>query len=330
VGTVRSPTWRRNAWRLVAVAFALVTSVAVGRVLAHQDWSVVGELLAGDRGRVGPLLGAALLAAVVGPLLGLLAWRAVLHATGPPVSLPRVLRVFFVGYLAKYVPGRVPGMVAAVKVATANGIALPRMIGTGVFTMVVVHLTGLTVGLLAGVRVLGGRAAWMVLAALPVAVLLWRPDLVGRAGSLAARLMRRRAPTAWPASRAGSRGVREAIAVQCLSWLVSGLHLWLLAVALGAPPVASLALCVGGFGLATVIGLLAFVTPDGLGVREAVLLGALTAVLPVPAATVAVVASRLVTTVGEIVLGVAALAAAEFMLRRGAEDVTTRGAPNHV
>jgi hypothetical protein len=298
---------------VAAVAFGLVVAVAVGRALAGQDWSVVGTLLERrDRGQVGVLLGGALLAAAVGPLLGMLSWRAVLHASGPPVSLPRVLRVFFVGYLAKYVPGKVPGMVAAVKVATANGVTLPRMIGTGVFTMVVVHLTGLTVGLLVGVRVLGGRAAWVALAALPVAVLLWRPDLVGRGALLALRLLRRRTPATWPSTSA----VRQAVAVQCLSWLVSGLHLWLLAIALGAPPTRSLLLCVGGFSLATVIGLLSFVTPDGLGVREAVLLGALTAVLPVPAATVVVVASRLVTTVSEIVLGAAALAAAEVIHRR--------------
>jgi uncharacterized membrane protein YbhN (UPF0104 family) len=106
------------------------------------------------------------------------------------------------------------------------------------------------------------------------------------------------------------------VALQTLSWLVSGLHLWLLAIAMGAPPVRSLALCVGGFGLATVVGLLAVVTPDGLGVREAVLLAVLATVLPVPAATIVALASRLVTTVGEVGLGGAALAVAELMQRR--------------
>jgi hypothetical protein len=309
----RDRGWRRRAWRLLAVGFGLVVAAAVGHALAGQDWAVVGDLLAQrDRAQIGLLLAGALLTAMVGPWLGMVSWRRVLLECGPPVSRPAVLRIFFVGYLAKYVPGKLPGMVAAVKVAMNNGVTLPRMIGTGVLSMVLVHLTGLTVGLLAGAEVLGRRAGWLALAALPIVVVVWRPDLVTRAGRLAARLLRRPAPAVSPSAR----GLRSAVAVQTLSWLVSGLHLWLLAIAMGAPPARSLLLCVGGFSLATVIGLLAVVVPDGLGVREAVLLAALAAVLPVPAATLVVVASRVVTTVGEVVLGGAALAVAEVTQRR--------------
>jgi hypothetical protein len=321
--------WRRRAWRLLVVGFGLVVAVAIWRALAGQDWSVVGVLLQRrDRGQIGLLLTAALLTAVAGPLLGMLSWRTVLLECGGPVSLARVLRIFFVGYLAKYVPGKLPGMVAAVKVAMSNGVTLPRMIGAGVLSMVLVHLTGLTVGLLAGVEVLGGKAGWLVLAAVPIVVVAWRPDLVTRAGRLATRLLRRPAPASAPSAR----GLRWAVAVQTGSWLVSGLHLWLLAVAMGAPPARSLALCVGAFSLATVVGMLAVVAPDGLGVREAVLLAALAAVLPVPAATLVVLASRLVTTVGEVVLGGAALAAAELLQRREStpEGVLARKAGSHV
>jgi glycosyltransferase 2 family protein len=59
------------------------------------------------------------------------------------------------------------------------------------------------------------------------------------------------------------------------------------------------------------------VLPDGIGVREAVLAAALVAVLPAPAATVVALASRLVCTVSEVVLGAAALAVAEVLHRRG-------------
>lgn len=302
-------SWRRRAWRLLAVVFAVVVAAAIGRALAGQDWSVVGDLLQQrDRGQIGLLLAGALLAAMVGPLLGMVSWRSVLLECGRPVALAGVLRIFFVGYLAKYVPGKVPGMVAAVKVALNNGVTLSQMIGAGVLSMALVHLTGLTVGLLAGAEVLGGDAGWLALAAVPVAAVLWRPGLVTWAGRLATRLLRRPAPASTPTAR----GLRWAVGAQTGSWLVSGLHLWLLAVAAGAAPGRSLLLCVGAFSLATVIGMLAVVVPDGLGVRETVLLAVLAAVLPVPAATLVVVASRLVTTVGEVVLGAAALAAAEL------------------
>ncbi|MFJ6194816.1 lysylphosphatidylglycerol synthase domain-containing protein [Micromonospora sp. NPDC092111] len=308
-----APRWRRRLWRLVTVVFGLVVAAAVGRALAGQDWSVVAVLVGRRDGvEIGLLLAGALLAATVGPLLGMLSWRAILLELGPPVSRIRLLRVFFVGFLAKYVPGKVPGVVAALKVATANGVTLPRMLVSGTLSTLLVHLTGLTVGLLTGAQVLGGRAVWLALPALPLVVAVCWPAVLGRVSHLVLKLLRRPEP-ARPVS---GRAVRVAVAWQTLSWLVSGLHLWLLAVAMGAAPGRSLPLCVGAFGLATVVGVLAIVVPDGLGVREAVLSGALALVLPVPSAVAVAVASRLVTTVGEVVLGGAALGVVELVHRR--------------
>jgi glycosyltransferase 2 family protein len=312
-GVTPSRPWRRWLWRVLTVAFVLVFTAAVVRALAGQDWSVVGTLLGRrDRTEIGLLLTGALLAAMVGPLLAMLSWRAVLLELGPPVGLPASIRVFFVGFFVKYVPGKVAGVVAAVKVATANGVTMPRTLVTGTLGMLLLHLTGLTVGLLTGAQVLGGRAAWLVLPALPLLVAVCWPGLLGHGARLALRLLRRPQPS----RSVSGRAVRVAVLWQTVSWLVSGLHLWLLAVAMGAAPGRALPLCVGAFGLASVIGVLAVVVPDGLGVREAVLSGALALVLPVPSAVAVAVASRLVVTVGEVAIGGAALAAAEVIHRR--------------
>jgi hypothetical protein len=300
-------------WRVLGIGFAVVLAVAIVRTLADQDWSVVPVLLGQhDPAVVGLLLAGALVSATCGPLLGMLAWRRILLELGPPVSLVKVMRIFFVGYLAKYVPGKVPGMVATAKVAMAAGVTLPRLIGAGVLTMGLVYLTGLVVGLLAGVEVLGGQAGWLLLAAVPIATVVVWPGMFTWLARAAARLLRR-PPPGWSPS---ARGLRWAVVFQALSWPVAGLHLWLLAIAMGAPPGRSLLLCVGGFSLASVIGMAAMFTPDGLGVREAVLLAALASLLPLPAATMVALASRLVTTVAEVVLGGAALAVAEAINRR--------------
>ncbi|GAB7045457.1 lysylphosphatidylglycerol synthase domain-containing protein [Catenuloplanes indicus] len=281
----------RTFWWVAGGVFSAVVVIALARALAGQDWSVVGELAARDS--VG-LLTASLGAAVAGPVWGMLSWRVILLALGPPVGWIQVLRVFFVGFLAKYVPGKVPGMLAAVKVATANGVTAPRMIISGAVGALVTHLTGLTLGLLAAVQTLGDRGWWLVPAAIPVAVALVRPQWPIAA---AFRVLRR------PVPDVPDQVVRVSIGWQIASWLVSGVHVWLLAVAMGADPVAALPLCVGGFALATVLGVLAFVVPDGIGVREVALTGALALVLPLPAAVTVAVASRLVTTLGEVVLG---------------------------
>ncbi|GAA3611625.1 hypothetical protein GCM10022419_115790 [Nonomuraea rosea] len=301
----------------LVAAFALAVVTAIVWTMSRLDWSVVGVLFTRrDAGEISLLLGGSLLASVAGLSLGFLSWRVVLLEIGPPVSGPRVVRIFFVGFLSKYLPGRVPGMIAATKVATANGVTFGRLMTTAAVVMSVVLLSGFTVGLLAGVQMLGAQAAWLAGAAVLIVVVLVRPQLVNQGSALLLRLLRR--PTA--AKAASVRGVRLAVAWQSLSWVVTGLHVWPLAIAMGAPPGRSLMLCVGAFTLATSIGIASVFIPDGIGVREAVLTAALSVVLPAPAAAVVALASRLVSTVSEVLLGAAALATAEYLIRRERAD----------
>ncbi|AQZ61731.1 hypothetical protein BKM31_09835 [[Actinomadura] parvosata subsp. kistnae] len=310
---VRLPHLPRGFWRAVAAVFTVAVVAAIGWSLSRLDWSVVGVLFTRRAaGEMSLLLGCSLLASVAGLSLGFLAWRVVLLELGPPVGEPRVVRVFFIGFLSKYLPGRVPGMLATAKVATSNGITFGRLMTTAALVMSLVLLSGFTVGLLAGVQLLGAQAAWLAGAAVLIAVVLVRPQLVNRGAALLLRLLRR--PAA--AKAASVRGVRLAIVWQSLSWTVTGLHVWPLAVAMSASPSRSLMVCVGAFTLATSLGIAAVFIPDGIGVREAVLTAALTLVLPAPAAAVVALASRLVSTVGEVLLGASALAVAEYLIRR--------------
>ncbi|MFG1687102.1 lysylphosphatidylglycerol synthase domain-containing protein [Nonomuraea sp. NPDC049269] len=315
--SIRLPRLPRPVKLALVAAFALAVVTAIAWTMSRLDWSVVGVLLTQrDAGQISLLLGGSLLASMAGLSLGFLGWRVVLLEIGPPVSEPRVVRIFFVGFLSKYVPGRVPGMIATAKVATANGVTFGRLMTTAALVMSLVLLSGFTVGLLAGVQLLGARAAWLGGAAVLIVLVLVRPQIVNQGSALLLRLLRR--PSA--ATAASVRGVRLAIVWQSLSWVVTGLHLWPLAIAMGASPPRSLMLCVGAFTLATSIGIASVFIPDGIGVREAVLTAALTVVLPAPAAAVVALASRLISTVSEVLLGAAALATAEYLIRRRRAD----------
>ncbi|GAA3252510.1 lysylphosphatidylglycerol synthase domain-containing protein [Nonomuraea helvata] len=311
---IRLPRLPRPVRRALVAAFALAVVAAIALTLSRLDWGVVAVLFTRrDAGQISLLLGGALLASMAGLSFGFLAWRVVLLETGPPVSEPRVVRIFFVGFLSKYLPGRVPGMFAATKVATANGVTFGRLISVAALVMSLVLLSGFTVGLLAGVQMLGARAVWLAGAAVLIVLVLVHPQIVNQGSALLLRLLRR--PAA--AKAASVRGVRLAVAWQSLSWVVTGLHLWPLAIAMGASPSRSLALCVGAFTLATSVGIASVFIPDGIGVREAVLTAALTVVLPAPAAAAVALASRLISVISEVLLGAAALATAEYLIRRG-------------
>lgn len=311
VGRARS-RWRRVAWRLLGVGFVAALVMAVGWVLVRQDWTVVATALERqDRGRLGLLLGGALLAAAAGMLPAVVAWRAVLVDLGPPVRTAHVVRIFFIFFLARYLP-RGLGLVGTVAVARTGGVTLGRLVNAMILNLVVVAMTAFTVGTVAGLDRFGSQGWWLVLAPALTVVLLVRPQLVNQGARRLMRLFRRAEPT----GSVSARGIRTAVAAQTVSWLVSGLHLWLLAIMMGAPVAGSLALCVGAYSLAVVVGMLAIVVPDGIGVRESILTGALVVVLPLPSALAVTLASRLVTTVADAVVGGPALLATEIAHRR--------------
>src|SRR5260370_10507899 len=67
------------------------------------------------------------------------------------------------------------------------------------------------------------------------------------------------------------------------SWLVAGCAFYVLLLALwpGAPLVA-LPICIGIYALAWDIGFVSFITPSGLGIREAAIVGFSALALPLP------------------------------------------------
>jgi len=96
-----------------------------------------------------------------------------------------------------------------------------------------------------------------------------------------------------------------------VSWLCYGMHVYLLARALGAEGGALLWLqCTGAFAAAFASGPLLLVVPAGAGVREAALLLLLGATVTAPVAAVVAVVSRLLFIAGDLAWsGVATLAA---------------------
>ncbi|MGC5032530.1 lysylphosphatidylglycerol synthase domain-containing protein [Micromonospora sp. DT229] len=304
-------------WQLVNRAFtvAFVVALSIGLVLfvRSQDWTPVAALAGQlDPWRVAVAVTGALLINAVGLLLGIVSWRAIFVDLGAPVDRWTAYRLFFVGFLTKFVPGRFVALPVLLRMGKEIEVGPIRLAGVFLLSWAVVAMTGMTVALAAGPAVLSGATWWLVLATVPLVALVVRPDLLNRGIGLAARLLRRPPPQ----GAASASGLRRAVAAQTLSWFISGHHLWLLAVAAGAPPVRSYLICVAGFAAATVAGLAVVVAPDGLGVREAVLMLGLATVLPVTVATPVVLISRLVCALSEVAVGGGGLALAQYLHRR--------------
>ncbi|MER5454386.1 lysylphosphatidylglycerol synthase domain-containing protein [Micromonospora sp. NPDC002389] len=305
--------WWRWLNRAFTVAFVVALTIGLVLFVRSQDWTPVATLAGRlDPWRVGAAVSAALLVNALGLLLGVASWRAIFVDLGAPVDKWTAYRLFFVGFLTKFVPGRFVALPVLLRMGREIEVGPVRLAGVFLLSWAVVAMTGMTLGVAAGPAVLSGATWWLLLASVPLLVLVVRPDLLDTALVLVTRLLRRPPPQV----RASPAGLRRAVAAQSLSWFVSGHHLWLLAVAAGAPPLRSYLVCVAGFAAATVAGLAVVVAPDGLGVREAVLMIGLSTVLPVAVATPVVLVSRLVCALSEVAVGGGGLLLAQYLHRR--------------
>ncbi|MGI8761730.1 MAG: lysylphosphatidylglycerol synthase transmembrane domain-containing protein [Jatrophihabitantaceae bacterium] len=263
---------------------ALLVLAAIGYAVA-SNWSgktVDGQHQPGVRDALHmlawPSVVLSLLAAVIGTAASLMAWRALLADEGYRLTPLSAGRIFFVGQLGKYLPGSVWSVVMQMELAKREGVPRGRAFTTSLVWVGLSLSTALTVGLL-GLPVLaaakGHQELWWLLAALPVLIVASLPPVLTRLVNLVLRLFRK-GPLPRPLSW---RGVLTSCAWLVVTWVFFGVHLWLLANALGAPGVGGLIRCIGGFALAMAAGVLFVIVPSGAGVREIIIVAALAPVM---------------------------------------------------
>lgn len=275
----------------------------VGAAVALGGYGVVsrwGQVRVGLAGLGFVTITVGLLVVLAGLVATMQVWRVFLAALGSALPVSVAGRIFFVGQLTKYIPGSLWPVLAQMELAHAARVPRSRTATAAVLTL----LTSLCAGLLAALVTLPFLPAaatagfrWAFLAALALVALL-HPRVVN---AIVSRLLRltRRPPLERPLS---GRAVAAALAWGLLSWVVFGVQIWLLALRLGAPAGRGFLLAVGGFAFAWCAGFLVVIAPAGAGVRDVLLFAALTAVLSPGAATAVALVSRVLMTVGDLIL----------------------------
>ncbi|MEO3780177.1 lysylphosphatidylglycerol synthase domain-containing protein [Micromonospora sp. B11E3] len=319
----RTAMGRRGRLRHAVLVGVLLVATGVGVVVTFRSGARESVAVLARASSV-PYLLAAVGTSVLGLWLAMAAWRRILADVAHRPGLVDSARIYFVSLLGKFIPGPIWGLLVQIEMGRTLGIRGGSMTIGFFLNLGVTLLCGATVGMVVAPTVLGGQALWLTVPlAVTVACFAW-PALVNQAVTRVLRVLRRRrpAPDAPAVAEAGPRAVRVAIALSLASWTVYGLHVWIIVTLLGAPPLRSLPVAVGAFGLAAVAGGFAVLLPDGWGAREAVLVLALASVLPWPVAGVAAVTSRLVVLVSEVGLAGIAMLVGRVLRARQATDAT--------
>ena len=295
----------------VAVVVALVWGVA-------RNWTEISQDL--QRVSIGALL-LSFVPAALGTWLTMVGWRVILADLGSPLHLAPAGGVFFVGQLGKYLPGSVWTVLVQADMASHLHVPRRRTGVTGLVTIGLSVLTGLLVGLPALPLLLqrsAGSSGWLLLAVPLLVVLVW-PALLNRLIAWGLRVLRRE-PLEETLS---TRAILTTVGLYALAWVLFGVHILVLALAVGGGTGVTLA-SLTGYALAGSLGMLTVILPAGLGARDGILAIVLASAMPLSAGTAVALVSRFVVTLVDVVA-----AAAGWAYARRHHLVTSREEREH-
>lgn len=305
-GRGRSAVGRSTSVLGILVGGAAVAFVARALV---QEWPRVSSEVA----RAQPAwLALAVVAAAAGIVDVAWGWRYVLRTLGAEVPARRVVSWFFVGELAKYVPGGVWSVMGRAELANRGGVGRKRAYASVAMSLATAYLAAMLVAAVFLPFAADGASSWygLCLLALPLGVIGLHPRVLGGAFALVGRLLRRPIDLAVPSWRATLLLVARFVP----AWLLVGTATW--AVARSVTGDVSFPRVVFAAVLSWVVGFLAVPVPSGAGVREAVLFA--TSGLPRDRSVYVAVTARLVFVVVDV--GGALLGLRGARTRRGRSE----------
>ncbi len=294
---MRAPAGMLNVLRLAFLAAAAIgMTITVVRL-----WPDVAPAL----GSIGwPALVLSSLLALGWQVVGLLGWRATLHELGSPLPVRPAAGIYLISQLGKYIPGSVWAALAMVRLGQEAGLPRSRMAYSFAVSLAFSLLTGLALGIPSLVGRDGDYVWWAIAAFLALApVLLW-PRLLNWGLGLGLRLLGR-GRLEQPIRGAG---IVRILGWYLVTWLMGGLHILVLVVALGADPAEALLPSIAAFAVSSALGVLFVIAPAGAGVRDVLMVLLLADVVGVGGATAAALISRVTSLVWDLGgAGVAAL-----------------------
>jgi hypothetical protein len=287
--------------RLLRWAVVLVAA-GVGAYEIDGEWGKVHQAL----GQIGWLTSLwALLALLAMQFAALKVWQVLMTGLGSPLPLRAAGGILFIGQLGKYVPGSLWPILAQMELGARAKVPRTRSASGSVLAMLVSLVAGLITAMVTLPFAGGSADYYWVFALLPVVLVCLYPKILNRLLDKLFKLVKR------PGLEQPVRGrvLAHALAWSFTAWLFNGLQMWLLAEKFGAPVGRTILLAVGGYAFAWCVGFVVVIASAGAGIREVLIIAALSPVIGSPAALACALVSRAVNTVCDLICAGAAAAA---------------------
>jgi uncharacterized membrane protein YbhN (UPF0104 family) len=238
------------------------------------------------------------LAVITGIALGLVGWRWLVDDLGPHVGLFRSAQINLVGSLGKYIPGSVWAYLLQMELGRKAGVGRARVVTASLIQFGLGMVVTATFGLLALPSLHGRFPGAVVFAVIvPVGLVALHPKILAWGTNRLLALLRK-PPLPHPPH---FRVIGAALSIHVVAYGFFGLHLWLLAQAVGAAPgFAGFFLCTAAICIGLNAGMFVFVLPSGAGIRDGVIVAVLISSLAYPQALAFAVVSRVMFVVADL------------------------------
>ncbi|MDO8513532.1 MAG: DUF2079 domain-containing protein [bacterium] len=229
-----------------------------------------------------------------------IAWKVIMGTLGADLSIKKSGYIWFVSEFSRYIPGNVWSFLG--RVYLSNKEKIPKRVTSLSLIFEIFYLVGSSLGLgvvffLVGPPDVIRLPWWIILIVIPIIVTIINPKILGRLVNKVLRILKKDELNV-------KLGFGHSIGIYflyTLSWLSYGLASYFVAAAFVDIRHVSVVWLICAFVLSWAIGYLSFVTPMGLGVREAILVTILKTVISGPLASLVALVTRVALIISELI-----------------------------
>ena len=272
-----------------------VAAIGIGCYEISKEWHEVLPALS----KIGPLTSFEALLVLLGmQYANMRVWHVLLAGFGSPLRTATAARIVFIGQLGKYVPGSIWPILAQMELGATAKVPRARSASTSILTMVLSLLTGLVTAMVTLPFAEHSADYLWVFLLVPLIVVCLHPKVLNPLINKLFKLVKQPGLD----TPLTGRVLAHALAWAFAAWIFNGLQIWILAEKLGAPAGRTALLALGGYAFAWCVGFVVIIDPAGAGIREVLLVAALSPVLGVGPATAVALVSRAVNTVSDLLV----------------------------
>jgi hypothetical protein len=280
--------------RLVSLAFLALVITFLGVYLQRIDYAQLSRLTLDWS-----TLLVATLVAMAFRYWGVYIWRVILRELGSP-SLPHfniMTSVYAKAWMGRYVPGKVTWIAGKIYLANALGISKSRLavsalLEGGMQIVALFSMSLLLLGLDPRLDVIPSAPKFVMVGVAVLCLLILNPRIFNALIRKAYIVIKKREPG--PELTINGKAAFKSFYLYSIGAIMSGTSFFLLARAVDPGISPNLFLyCIGAYNLAGAVGMATPLLPNGIGVRDGVLLVLLTIVLPAEIALALTILSRL-------------------------------------